>query len=452
MHLDPLAARRTQAGAPVVHGVHGVLGAGQPDRRRPGQRAARHPERAVPEIHLRRLDGRADGIADDDTGLQAKLDVEDLIAITIDLGYGLPSSEPSVSLSTHPVQVGTAPTVLGWADLPDLAGVFAAVPGRPTAEMFPKLADRIGAGRTQSCAALSAIVGMACPGAHSIFDRLDVRFVREPPHDLGTSFAVNGLDDRFRLVRLAVAGFGVAGAVSAYLRHPPVAQPALRELAKLAGGGGEFRDVTALVVGGSRGIGAVTARLIAAGGGRLRSPMLSARRKRRRSPGRSRRRSVRVLSGAALRLARAGGAADRRIGWPVDQLYYFATPPIFRNQSSLFMASRFAEFCRFYVDGFYDICRALHHRTRTLAAFYPSSVAVQEHPGEWPSTPRRKRRASSLCADMSRAMRNLRVVTARLPRILTDQPVTVVPTETADPIAVMLPIIREMSEPVRRAT
>ena len=50
-----------------------------------------------------------------------------------------------------------------------------------------------------------------------------------------------------------------------------------------------------------------------------------------------------------------------------------------------------------------------------------------------------------LCADLNRSYRcQLRIHVERLPRVLTDQTASLTPTETADPVAIMLPVIRSV--------
>ena len=53
-----------------------------------------------------------------------------------------------------------------------------------------------------------------------------------------------------------------------FARVPPVSQPSMAAIAEHVGGG-EFDKSTALIVGGSRGLGELTAKLIAAGGGKV---------------------------------------------------------------------------------------------------------------------------------------------------------------------------------------
>ena len=67
---------------------------------------------------------------------------------------------------------------------------------------------------------------------------------------------------------MAVVGGGLAGMIESYARVPPAPQASSRELAAMVEPG-EFAGSTALVIGGSRGLGEVTAKLLAAGGAKV---------------------------------------------------------------------------------------------------------------------------------------------------------------------------------------
>ena len=66
-------------------------------------------------------------------------------------------------------------------------------------------------------------------------------------------------------MRLAVEGPGFQGELHAILRPKPCRQTAAVELARLVGKD-EFSGQRAVVIGGSRGLGEVTAKLLALGG------------------------------------------------------------------------------------------------------------------------------------------------------------------------------------------
>src|SRR5688572_29550477 len=67
---------------------------------------------------------------------------------------------------------------------------------------------------------------------------------------------------------LAIAGGGLVGTVDSFARQPPVPQKSSREFVGLVEPGA-FTGSTALVIGGSRGLGEVTAKLLAAGGAKV---------------------------------------------------------------------------------------------------------------------------------------------------------------------------------------
>jgi hypothetical protein len=62
-----------------------------------------------------------------------------------------------------------------------------------------------------------------------------------------------------------VAGAGISGSVEAFARRPPATQPRADVVARDVTAN-EFAGGVALIVGGSRGLGEATAKIVAAGG------------------------------------------------------------------------------------------------------------------------------------------------------------------------------------------
>jgi nucleoside-diphosphate-sugar epimerase len=128
-----------------------------------------------------------------------------------------------------------------------------------------------------------------------------------------------------------------------------------------------------------------------------------------------------------------------------SQVYYFATPTILRRKSGLFDATRFEEFNRYYLAGLVQVAEACAaKRPEGLRVFYPSTVYVEQRPADMTEYAMSKAAGEVLCADLARHLRNVRIVTYRLPRIATDQTVSLVPMASADALTVMLPIVREL--------
>jgi hypothetical protein len=320
---------------------------------------------------------------------------------------------------------------------------------------FPHAASAIGTQRATAIALLSRLVGMICPGLHSLFAAFAVDFI-DSSHQSHNhlQYHVSETDDRFRIVRMNVLGAGLAGSVQAFLRWPPVLQPALTDIANIVSPT-EFANSTALVVGGSRGLGALTAKIIAAGGGRVIVTYMSGREEAAElveeicdqiGPGICRAVPFDARKDPDVQL----GNLTSEIG----HLYYFATAPIARQKEGIFDARLLEEFMQLYVTGFYDCCRFVgRHASQTVTAYYPSSIFVEGSAPAMTEYSMAKLAGELLCASLNRSDSRIHVIVSRLPRLMTDQTATVPPVASSDPLPVMLPIIRtvQASRPTRKA-
>jgi hypothetical protein len=248
-------------------------------------------------------------------------------------------------------------------------------------------------------------------------------------------------DPRFRLVRLAIEGGGLVGSIKAVARMPPAPQATSSKLA-YAVEPREFAGTTALVIGGSRGLGEVTAKLLAAGGARVVITYRVGKAEAEEVA-----RDIRAAGGMCETLAYdAGQPPDAQLitlsGAPTHA-YYFATPLIFRAQSALFARARLDAFLDVYVDGFLRLALALRVRRSDVSLLYPSSAYVVERPRGMLEYAMAKAAGETLCSEMNLAWAPLHVTVARLPRLPTDQTASVVEAELPSPVVSLLPAVRE---------
>jgi len=441
IHMDPVAARRTQAGTCVVHGVHAALWALDVLVER-GQVPASIAKLKV-QFHKFIPVGQTvvlEVVSESPILTRANLLVVDEPVATLTIRNGpLAAAETALSESRVALDEGR-PEVLSLAEVSERAGLLPGRGGEEIVRLFPQVDALLGPGRTEAIVLLSTLVGMVCPGLHSMFGGLDLTMTDETDDVTGLSFRVRSVDARFRLANIDVAGDGMRGSIAAFVRMPAIVQRSLRSLEGCVAGD-EFEGVTALVVGGSRGLGALTARIIAAGGGRV---IVTYR------VGQAEAQEIAAEIGpekcAVLPYDVRGDAGSQLSNVAnVNQLYYFATPHITSQNRRIFDREVFDAFCRFYVEGFHSLCAALDKRaTETITAFYPSTVFVENRPRGLTEYGMAKAAGELLCADISRYLTKVRVVARRLPRLLTDQTATVTPLETGDALESMLPIVKEM--------
>jgi NAD(P)-dependent dehydrogenase (short-subunit alcohol dehydrogenase family) len=226
---------------------------------------------------------------------------------------------------------------------------------------------------------------------------------------------------------------------------PPVRQQSLDRLMPLVSRA-EFINSTVLVVGGSRGLGEIAAKLIAAGGGNVVITYAAGRNEAEAVAQEVRGAGLSCATGAYdVRRPAAEQLAELKVA--PTHLYYFATPTIFRRKAGIFDAERFAEFNNFYLTAFFDLVqKCAQLRPEGIRVFYPSSSALDARPANMTEYSMSKAAAEVLCADVSKFVSGVQIVSRRLPRLPTDQTTSIVSVKTPDPVEVMLPIIREMHQ------
>jgi NAD(P)-dependent dehydrogenase (short-subunit alcohol dehydrogenase family) len=448
IHIDAIAARRTQAGSIVVHGIHALLWALE----KIVEMGAGKEEIASLRVQFTNfiyVGSQADLklLGRDEKSIRAALVVDTLTTTNLIITLGarkgtegieLPSAAPRMHLANEPedfVRLEELSALNGWLDVTD--------PVDAIQRYFPYASSAIGGFRVAGIALLSTLVGMICPGRHSLFAGLTIDLVDQHRNQNRIGFQVSGTDERFRMVRMSVTGAGVCGSVQAFLRWPPISQAQLSDIMNIVAPT-EFAGSTALIIGGSRGLGALTAKILAAGGGRVIVTYATGRADAEELTAEIRSQTTSDTCHALQYDIHLDAAAQlKELRAHVSHLYYFATSNIARQKSGVFVMALFDEFLEMYVNGFYECCRYLEeHGSQALTAFYPSSVFVEHTPSAMIEYSMAKMAGEMLCASMNRAGGRVHTVVSRLPRLLTDQTATVLPMDRGHPLKVMLPVIR----------
>ncbi len=445
MHMDGIAARRTQAGAPVVHGVHALLWLLDIIARD----TPSLPQVSSIKVRFARMIYVGEVVSlrvtqQDETALQAQVLVDELpaVSVTAKLGQRPKALSMPAEAKRAPLLSPTEAVNLSIDDMVGRSGKIS-LPDEPAvASMFPDAARHLGARRVAALVGSSYLVGMVMPGLHSIYGGLTFD-VCEDDADEWVAFQADAVDPRFSLVRQDMWGGGIAASLDTFVRQPPVRQATFKEIAPHITPD-EFAETTALIVGGSRGLGELTAKIIAAGGGKVLITYAQGK-----FDANTVAEEIREHGGQAEVLAYdvLGDAAAQLAGLEKtpSHVYYFATPPLVSRPSDAFSESRFDYFSAFYVSGFERLVREIACRNSTgLRAFYPSSVAIDEQPAGMIEYAKAKSSGEELCAKMTAEIRSLRIVISRLPRMLTDLTATIHPVETANPLTIILPLVRDV--------
>ena len=448
MHLDQAFARRTQVGTPVVHGIHNLVWAANAVLRAFPIPVANIRARFLQPLYL---DEIASVRIKDRTDQQIEFEI---VAADTVVAFVKLSSAPGkvVAKIVQPAVSAAAPmSVPADLGLEQLAGQAGSVsiPESGARSLFPALTDAIGPPGVEALLATSQIVGMACPGLHSLFAGLDMTFDPNGGQEAALGYAVTKVDARFRSLQIDISGSGAVGRLDAFSRPAPPSQPGMTEISPRVTAS-PFAGQRSLVIGGSRGLGEVTAKIVAAGGGR---PVITYKE------------SAREAERVAADIAASGGHCDimhydalsparEQLATleAIDCCYYFATPKIFLRKSALYEPERLRSFLGFYTEGFFELCSALASRgSGKIAVFYPSTVAIDEGLGNTAEYAMAKVAGETLANHINQFMSDhIQILCRRLPRILTDQTATVGVASADNALDVMLPIVYEVQAMGRR--
>ncbi len=442
LHVDALTARRLIFGRQVVHGIHTVLWALD----------CWCQERSGPVVltSLRADFQRPIGlgeplryVAGAETADRATLtlDLDDRPAVRLAFSFAVGGVARHAALPHGPPS-GNACREWRAAAIPAAEGSLPLTLDLPAAErLFPSAMRVLPTHQIATLLVTTRLVGAECPGLHSLYSHLTLHFAQAPEDGVTPprlDYAVEAFDARFNSVTLKVQAPTASGSIRAFLRPPPACQPAYAE-ARAMVEASTFAGRRALVVGGSRGLGEVTAKLLAAGGAAVgityRSGAADADRVVKEittGGGDAFAMPLDVLAAAPI------WSPVQLESWRPSHLYYFATPAITAGERHSFSPERFALFSRYYLGGFAalvaELCRlGLDH------AFYPSSVFVEEPPSTMLEYAAAKSAGEALCGFLERAHPGLVIDRPRLPRLATDQTAALVPLDSD----AVLPIMRQ---------
>jgi len=442
LHLDPLAARRLLFGRAIVHGVHLLLWALD---ERVGATGLDRSLRSIKVQFTRpvgvneRVECRWKRVADTD---EAELTSAGVTCAKVRVQWAAASSAVHKSPAAgRPEQ--RDPRVLADSEIGASAGELALyLDPALAAKLFPRLTARTPALQLAILATTTRLVGVECPGLNSVYFELELSAKDAQAVDV-LQYKVLRHSPALALAVIQLSAPGLAGSLKAFVRPQPKDVPSYASLVDQIDPD-VFRNQRALVIGGSRGLGAVTAKLLCAGGASVRITYMKGRAEAERMVeeigGHDRDAGAAEFDVLDARGERLGAALG---SWAPTHLYYFATPFIFSSAAGVFDANRFEHFCAFYVTGFSAVVAQLAPRG-LRQILYPSSTALDELPinmGEYAAA---KAAGEAVCKFLERSHKGMRVHSVRFPRLATDQTASLTAVKNADPVPVLLAALRGM--------
>jgi NAD(P)-dependent dehydrogenase (short-subunit alcohol dehydrogenase family)/acyl dehydratase len=448
IHVNPLIARRSMFGRTITHGLHLVLRAlewnasQQPGFKSLSQLNARffmatHPAESISV----QSDTRSSGDNCYDVTLTI-FNERARLAARCQARWTQQTIEP------HPL-----PTTVASRDCHRLSdGEIAAAEGElplfldpgEAAALFPALTRLLRPNQFGDLLATTRIIGMSVPGRDSIFASANLTFSSSQASYDRLSYRTESFAPDRRYCTISAKSPGISGRLEAFVRPSQVDQPRYSDIRALIPTG-VFNGHHALVIGGTRGLGEVCAKLLAAGGAQVTLTY------HRGVEDADRVAQELSLEGAQVSViqvdATDAGLPEIRQrlseGIRFTGLYYFATPAIF-TEAATFDYGSFVGFADVYVGGVaraFSLLAGLHNDAALRRVFIPSSIAVETRPPDMTGYAMAKAAMEYLVGDWASKHPTIRFLAPRLPRLATDQTATLAPVHADAPASLLARIL-----------
>lgn len=434
LHLDPVAARRTRFGQTVIHGICGTLKALDlffEQRRIAAALISLKVKYIKPAVQGQNLAAFCDTLGDT-TRIEVFADsvrcqIIDLAFADTPDPWGAPHTESrrlapcsDITDTCMELTVESCKDLSGEVDLMWNQGIMAA--------LFPSATRYLPPVQLAVLLASTRIVGMRCPGLHSVFAQLDLRFLQmngelETNSDTSLEYKVVTCDPRIDRVELSLRNDMVQGMIEAFFRSPPVNQASFTQLAALVAKA-EFSAQHALVIGASRGLGEIIAKALAAGGAKVVMTYAAGREDAIRvSQEIGQHRSHPEVYAYDVLEGTLGLELTNRLA-SITHIYYLASPNILKSDSGQWEPQLFARYCNYYIDGLSKLLQQITQArtdTQELRLFIPSSIFLEKPAKGFDEYIAAKAAAEVFVRCYANSHRNCTTFVPRLPRLHTDQ-------------------------------
>lgn len=317
-------------------------------------------------------------------------------------------------------------------------------------KLFKSLPDYLPSYQLAQILACTRVVGMRCPGLHSIFSKITLKF--DPEVSVADQnylyYFERHKDARVNILKLGVEAQGVSGSLDTFFRPPPVSQPSYQEVsAKISKN--KFFTQRALIVGGSRGVGETTAKILAASGSKIMVTYNKGREEAKRVAN-----EINNGGGHCQIMKIDVNALSKEsfalfdLNEPPTHIYYFASPHISSNRTKIWDSSLFTGFCKFYLDAFSEMVKLYAEETEKLNVpitfFFPSTVFIEQPEKGFSEYAAAKGAGEVLCRQLVEKYQHIRFVTPRLSRMATDQTSSIIPIKCESVLDVMCNELKRM--------
>jgi hypothetical protein len=319
-------------------------------------------------------------------------------------------------------------------------------------DKYPFISNSVGLEIVSNIVGLSRLVGMECPGLNSLFVGFNINFNHKNVVNTNKIFwSINKYYSNQAPINISVKSSIMEGIVQAYIRPSPIIQLPFLEISKFTKNTINLNNTFSIIIGGSRGLGEVTSKIIASYGGNV---IITYNNGKNEAIKICNDINTNTSSDLAVPLHLNIENPKNLFDYvttnkiQINSIYYFATPKIKGIKSIELDEYLLNLYNLFYTVYFSRLLRLLNKNilNNEIKIFYPSTIFIDQKNENLMEYVLSKKNAEAYIESINYKLKNIDIVVDRLDMLNTDQNNSVFSVETKDPLIVMNDIVLRMNK------
>ena len=306
---------------------------------------------------------------------------------------------------------------------------------------YPFLKSKIGVYTVYEISLLSNIVGMQLPGLQSLFVGCDID-IRNQDNKTKPIFKIIDLDRRFKKIKSLYSGVNINSNIFAYQTPKNTNVSSCHNLKKTIEPNSVLKNKHAIIIGGSRGIGAYVAKILSLYGCDVTITYAFGKYEANKVIN-----DINLNTNSNAYSIKFDVTTDNytSINYKsFDHLYYFATPKIVSKSTKVFDKNRFKIFYNFYCNYFKKIALLFFKEKGNKLIYYPSTILINNFDSSFEEYIKAKKEGELSCKELIRKNKN--IIIDRLAKVKTDQTLNIFGESGISPAKTALLIVNKVVE------
>ena len=290
---------------------------------------------------------------------------------------------------------------------------------------------------------LSYFVGMVCPGFKSILTSIDINFDNKKDKSKNINFFLKRFDKRINLLKTYFSN-NIFGTINSFTYSGDVKQPTIRKIKKFINKK-EFSKINSLIIGGSRGLGELSAKILSLGGANTTITYYQGIKEAKKIKENIKIETGQICKISKLNIISKNFKKEIKKFLNQDFIFYYPTPKILNTKNEKFSYQKFKYYYRFYVKQFIILCNFMErYSNKQIIIFYPSTIFTLNESNHFKEYVKAKLIGEKKIVKINKNFKKVKIISNKLPQLHTDQSSGIINTFKNDNIKIMVPIIKSL--------